>query len=331
MAATIKEVAERAGCSITTVSRAFNNSSAVKSETLIRIKAAAEYYKYYPNTIARAMVKQRNHTIAFVVDEKHFPVYLNPFYAAISEAVREQAEKIGYNVYVVSSKSFTGDGAMLISNKKVDGLIIAGKCKKELLDRFYSQNAPMVLVNSEARGHDMVSITADDYQGTVMAVEHLIDQGHTKIGLVSGNLYSYISTIRRKAFFETMRKYDIPIQQEYILSTEADINSSLKNVKELLQLKDPPTALFCMNDVIAVGAIKAVIRWGLKVPEDMAIIGFDNSNICTFIEPELTSISIDTQKMGALSVNALDRIISGKPIENRRICLETMLVKRSST
>jgi DNA-binding LacI/PurR family transcriptional regulator len=331
VAATIKEVARMAGCSITTVSRAFNDPKAVHPDTLKRIHAAAEHFKYSPNTIARAMVKQRNHTIAFVVDEKHFPVHLNPFYAAISEAVREQAEKLGYNVYVVSSKAFSGDASQLIKNKSVDGAILAGKCEPLLLEKLYVQNAPLVLVNSISEKYDLASVTADDYNGTVMAVEHLIGKGHTRIGLMAGNLYSYISGIRQKAFMDTMESHGYTVSPEMVMNTEADIASAMEKVKGVLQKENPPTAFFCMNDVIAVGVIKAAIRLGLTVPEDVAVIGFDNSNICTVIEPELTSISIDTQKMGSISVIALDKLITGKKLDPNKFCLDTSLIERQST
>lgn len=331
MAATIKEVARRAGCSITTVSRAFNNPTAVNPDTLSRVREAAEYYKYSPNTIARAMVKQRNHTIAFVVDEQHFPVHLNPFYAAISESVREEAEKLGYNVYVASSRAFSGETTQLIKNKSVDGVIIAGKCQEQLLDRLYHRGAPIVLVNSVSDKYDLPSVTADDYQGTVQAVEHLIEGGRKRIALLSGNLFSYITTIRRQAFLDTMEKHGITVREEYLENTEAVIPDAMEKAGRLLALPEPPDAIFCMNDVIGVGAVKAALRKGLQVPRDLAVVGFDNSSLCTVIEPELTSIHIDTQQMGSLSVIALDRIINGKPVENRQICLSTRLVKRSST
>ena len=331
MASTIKDVAKMAGCSITTVSRCFSSPQLVKSETRKKIEYAAKYCKYSPNAIARAMVKQRSHTVAFVVHETHFPLSSSPFYTAISEAVQETAEKLGYTVYVASCAAFSKDAGTLFSNKRIDGAILAGRCEKELVEQLSEQGAPVVVVNSAAERPDIVSITADDYNGTVLAVEHLIGKGHRRIGLLSGTLYSYISTIRQNAFIDTMAKHELPILPHYIQVTEPEIPSAAKCAQEMLSLPERPTALFCMNDAIAVGAVKAALRMGLRVPQDVAVAGYDDSSICRVIEPELTSISIDTQKMGALSMRALDAVISGQEVENKRICLETRLVERQST
>lgn len=331
MASTIKAVAEMAGCSITTVSRAFSTPNRVKPETLEKIQNAAKYYKYSPNAIARAMVMQRNHSIAFVIHEKHYPILLNPFYAAISQAAQEQAETLGYTVYIVSSKTFSQNASTLFIKKRVDGAILAGQYEPSLLDQLSDQGAPIVLVNSPSDRENIVSITVDDYNGTVQAIEHLIEKGHTKIGLVSGMLYPYIQNMRQNAFIDTMAKHELPIYPHYIKSTEPNIEHALAAVNELLELREPPTALFCMNDSIAIGAIKAALRKGLRVPEDLAVVGFDNSSLCTVIEPELTSVSIDTKKMGCDSANALIAMINGEDISEKHIRLDTKLITRQST
>ena len=331
MASTIKDVAKMAGCSITTVSRYFTAPELVKEKTRQSIEQAASFYKYSPNAIARAMVKQRNHTIAFVVHETHYPISTSPFYTAISEAVQETAGKLGYTVYVVSAGAFSKDAGTLFSNKRIDGAILAGRCEKELLDQLTDRGAPVVVVNSSTERPDIVAITADDYNGTVMAVEHLIERGHRRIGLLSGTLYSYISTIRQNAFIDTMARHELPILPHYIQVAEPEIPSAVGAARAMLTLAQRPTALFCMNDVIAVGAIKAALRMGLRVPQDLAVVGYDDSSICSVIEPELTSVSIDTHKMGELSMLALDAVINGRPVDNTRICLQTRLVQRHSS
>lgn len=329
--ATIKDVAEMAGCSIATVSRAFSAPEKLRPETLVKIEHAAKCCNYAPNAIARAMVLQRNKTIAFVIHEKHYPIMQNPFYAAISEAVQQEAEKNGYTVYIVSSKTFANSAMSMFANRSVDGVILAGQCEQMLLDVLQRQSAPVVLVNSQSVHDDIPSVTADDYDGSLQAVEHLIHRGHTRIGLLGGNLYPYVASARQNAFIDTMAKYDLPILPRYVRSCDANISSALSMATEMFSMENRPTALFCMNDVLAVGAIKAALRLQLHIPEDLAIVGYDDSNICQVIEPELTSVSVDTHRMGRESVNALIAKINGEQPGHIHLCLKTELIERQSS
>jgi len=331
MASTIKNVAKIAGCSITTVSRYYSAPELLKSETKKRIEYAAKSCNYSPNLIARAMVKQRNNTIAFVVSDKNYPVSNNPFYADIFQAVQLKAQKMGYTVILTSNSHFFNDAETMMSNKSVDGVILAGNCDEAILENLHSQLASVVLVNSDSRYSDVASVTADNYQGTVDAIEHLIVKGHIKIGMVTGNLYSYISNSRQRAFFDTLAAHNLPIYPYHIQTTTATIPDAVVTVSKMLSIENPPSALFCMNDSIAVGAIKAAIRKGLKVPEQLAVIGYDDSALCSIIEPELTSISVNTKQMGERSMEMLDLLINKKQITQNKICLTTKLICRKST
>lgn len=331
MRGSIKKVAELSGCSITTVSRCFTNPEKVKEQTRLRILQAARQCGYAPNVSAQALVRQRNHTLAFVVHQDNYPLMKNPFYADIYEAVQQESQKLGYSVYLTSGTLFHSEAQTMLSSRRVDGTIFAGKYEAVLLDFLYQQKLPVALINAPSPYPDVPCVTADDYKGTVTAVEHLISLGHSKIGLVAGELFSYISGIRQKAFLDTMGAHGLPILPNYIQHTTPDISTSMKAVSKMLQVKDPPTALFCMNDAIAVGAVKAALRHGLRIPQELAVVGYDNSNLCSVIEPELTSISVATQEMGKHSVQLLDQVINNIPIETYHLVLKTELVKRNST
>ena len=331
MGASIKKVAELSGCSITTVSRCFSNPAKVKEGTRLRILQAAQACGYAPNVSAQALVMRRNHTLAFVVHEDNYPLSKNPFYADIYQAVQQESQKLGYTVFLISSALFHHDARTMLSSRRVDGTIFAGKYEPVLLDFLYRQKLPVALINAPSPYADVLSVTADDYGGTVTAIEHLIDLGHEKIGLVAGALFSYISGIRQNAFINTMGANNLAILPNYIQHTKPDIPAALAAADRLMSLKDPPTALFCMNDAIAVGAIKAALRRGLHVPGDLAVVGFDGSNLCGVIEPELTSISVATGEMGKSAVRLLDRAITHQAIDQWQLVLKTELVKRSST
>lgn len=330
MAATIDDVAKLAGCSTATVSRAYSDPNKVRQKTREKIFRAADVLQYSPNAIARAMVMQRNNSIAFVVDEKHYPIMMNPFYAEIAQTVQLEAESRGYNVYITSSSS-TGKTADLFMRKRMDGVILAGQMDQAFLSRLHTQGMPLVLVNNRIDLTDVASITCNDYRGAMLAVEHLINRGHTRIGLVSGNLFHYVSENRRQAYIDTMERNGLPVDPRYICSSDPNQQDAIRCVSSLLSLEDPPTALFCMNDSIAVGAIKAALRHGLRVPDDLAVVGFDGSSICTVIEPELTSIAVDTEAMGRLSAKTLIKLIEGKQPSSMQVVLQPQLQIRASS
>lgn len=330
MASTIQDVARLAGCSITTVSRVYSAPEKVRDETREKVYAAAKALQYSPNAIARAMVLQQNHSIAFVIDQKQYPVSHNPFYLAISEAVQQEAEKWGYQVYITSN-SAAAQSSDLFMHKRVDGVIFAGQTDPQFLMRVHAQGMPIVLVNNDTDLDGVASIVSDDYHGTVQAIEHLIARGHRRIGLISGNLFPYISATRYRAFLDTMAAHQLTVEPAYSRTVEPTREDALRCVQALLQTETPPTALFCMNDQIAIGAIKAALRLGLRVPESLAVVGFDGSAVCTVIEPELTSVSVDTAAMGRLGAQTLIGMIGGKPPKVWHTELGTTLKIRQST
>lgn len=329
MAATIQDVAKLAGCSITTVSRAFSAPNKVRPDTRDRIERAAAALQYSPNAIARAMVMQKSNSIAFVIGEQHYPIMHNPFYADIAEAVQIEAERMGYNVYITSTGAATRT-ADLFMRKRMDGVVLAGQTDQKLLTRLHTQGMPLVLVNNRIDLTDVASITSNDYSGATLAVEHLIAKGHTRIGLVAGNLFHYISQSRYQAYCDTLRRHGLLVEERYIVSTEATQQDALRAVDGLMAQPVPPSALFCMNDRIAVGAVKAALRRGLRVPDEVAVVGFDDSNICTVIEPELTTVAVDTGAMGTISAKTLIRLIEGRQPKQMQVVLTPKLVVRGS-
>lgn len=330
MAATIDDVAKLAGCSITTVSRAYSQPQKVRPETRERILRAAEILRYSPNAIARAMVQQRNNNLAFVVAPKHYPIMLNPFYAEIAEAVQREAESLGYYVYITSSDEHR-DSFQLFMNKRVDGVVLAGQTEQSLLSHLSTLGIPMVLANNRLDLNDVPSITSNDYSGATLAIEHLIERGHTRIGLVAGTLFHYVSASRRQAYCDTLARHGIEVDPSYLYTVAPTQQAAMEAVDEILLQDTPPTALFCMNDRIAVGAIKAALRRGLRIPDDLAVVGYDGSSLCTVIEPELTSVRVDTDTMGRMSARMLIDRIQGKEPDCMQTVLQPTLVVRNST
>lgn len=326
MAATIADVARLAGCSITTVSRAYSAPEKVREQTRMRIAKAAETLQYSPNAIARAMVRQRNNNLAFVVDPKHYPIMINPFYAEMAEAVQQEAEERGYYVYITASNHRD-----LFMKKRVDGVVLAGQIDQTLLVSLRSQGMPVVQANNRPEHVDIPSIISDDYHGTVQAMEHLIERGHTRIGLFAGRLQPYISEIRYQAYCDVLERHGLPFRADYVCEVEPRQEDACAAADTVLARPDRPTALFCMNDRIAIGVMKAALRRGMRIPEELAVMGYDGSSLCTVIEPELTSVRVDIEEIGRRSARILIDLIEEKPIGPAQIVIQPRLSLRATT
>lgn len=324
MAATIADVANLAGCSITTVSRAFSVPEKVRPQTREKIFQAAEVLRYSPNAIARAMVHQRNHNLAFVVDPWQYPL-TDPFYGEIAGAVQLEAEQRDYCVYITAS-----DRRELFMKKRVDGVILAGRADETLLAYLRGQSIPAVQINDRPAAADVPSVTADNYAGARLAMDYLVKQGHTRIGLVTYRRLARLAEGRR-AYEDVLRQHNIPLCTAYICQVEPRMEAARLAVDEMLALPEPPTALFCMNDCLAVGAMKAALRRGLHVPDQLAIIGYDGSNLCRTTEPELSSVWVDGCGMGRRSARMLIDLIEGNFVPEMRMVIRPELTLRGTT
>lgn len=331
MPSTILDVARLSGFSKTTVSRAFVNPEHVQEETRLRIYEAAKTLNYTPNAIARAMVRKKTDNLAFIIYEQQYPVVLNPFYSPIFEAVLQTAAKRGYSLFVSSDKDVRLPSGELYMKKQMDGVIIAGKTDTDTVMSLMRQHIPVVLLNNALDIEGLPSVTTDHYGGAVQAMEHLFERGHRKIGLIAGRFSPHPYNMRFKAYTDALKRHGCEIDHRFLKTIEPTLDDSMHCVASLLAMQDRPTALFCTNDTIAVGAIKAALRIGLRVPQDIAVVGFDDSYICRIMEPELTSVRVDTEKMGRAAADALIALIDGQPDKAHNITVKTQLIVRQST
>lgn len=331
MGSTILDVAKICGFSKATVSRAFASPEQVNEETRNKIYEAARAVNYTPNAIARAMVRKRTDNIAFIIYEQQYPVVLNPFYSPIFEAVLQTTSKKGFSLFISSDKDVRLPNGEIYMKKQMDGVIIAGQTDAEAIVGLKKQNIPVVLLNNKLEMDDLVCITADQYGGAISAMEHLIERGHRKIGLISGKFSPYIYSSRYNAYMDTLKKYNCEIDYRFIQTIEPTMDDACRCATSLLSLEDRPTALFCTNDTIAIGAIKAVLRAGLRIPQDVAIVGYDDSDICSVIEPELTTVKVDKTQMGRLAALKLIALINGEELKERMVETPTALIVRKTT
>lgn len=307
---TIYDVSRLSGVSTATISRAFSSPELVRESTRRKVFEAAEVLHYYPNAIARAMARQRTDKIAFLICKKGATI-LDEFYASICEGIMRQTNRSDYQL-VISTAEDWNLAPNTAKSKQIEGVILGGNVQADMVSEFQSQKMAMVLVNNRMPGFDSPYVVSDEYGGVQLAVNHLVGKGHRNIAMIAGRFSPYIVGERYNAFLEIARNCGIQVDAQHIKMCDPDLESATQSAVELLRQKDRPTAIFGANDVTAAGAMKAAIRLKLRVPEDVAIIGYDDSTMCKVMEPELTSVHIDCRRMGEVSVERLQALLAGE-------------------
>ena len=331
MAATIIDVAKMCGYSKATVSRAYASPETVSEKAREKVYAAAKKLNYAPNAIARAMVRQRTENIAFIIHEKQSPAILNPFYSLALEAAMQEGTRRNYSLFITTNQDMQLPNGEVCIRKHMDGVIFAGEATPSAIEEFRRQNIPVVLLNNQLDMEGLPCVTVDHFGGAVAATEHLCQRGHRKIGLLAGRFSHQVREARFGGYCKVLQEQGIPLDMQYVVDLDPTMEDAQQAMASLLALPNPPTAVFCTNDTIAAGAVKAVLRAGLRVPEDVAVVGFDDSYISRMMEPELTTVRIDAVKMGRIATQKLFDLIEELPVEETLIQLPTELVVRNST
>ncbi|MDY0289288.1 MAG: LacI family DNA-binding transcriptional regulator [Sphaerochaeta sp.] len=331
MGSTIIDVARICGYSKTTVSRAFASPEMVSEKARDIIYSAAKQVNYTPDAIARAMVRKKTNNIGFIVNDQQYPVVLNPFYSPVFEGVLQVGRERGYSVFIASEKDIKLPTGQIYVKKQMDGVIICGQTEERIIEGFRSQNIPVVLLNNVFDLENLVCVTVDHYGGTIKAIEHLIAKGKRDIAIVSGHFSPYVFNERFRGYTDTLEKHGITLEKEYMKIVEPILVQAMDCAKELLALEHRPTAIFATNDIIAIGAIKVALRSKVSIPDEISIVGFDDSDYSEIIEPELTTVRIDKQEMGKIAAGKLIDILEGVQVEKQIIVCKTHLIERETT
>lgn len=325
MAYTIRDVSRLAGVSTATVSRTFTAPDRVSPKARQSVVEAARILNYQPNAIARSMARQQTERVAFLICKQGSGI-LDEFYAGICEGIMHEINASDYQLLISTAEEWE-----VVKQKQVDGVILGGQATPALVSDFQAQKIPIVLVNNEVQGTKIPCVLNDEEAGVRMAVRHLAERGHTKIGMIVGRLSPYIYGKRYDAFLKVMKELELPIRNGYIRSADPAVGTAAETAMDLLTMEDPPTAVLGANDVLATGVIKAAIRLGKRIPEDVAVIGFDDSSVCGALEPEMTSIHICKHEMGIRSARLLLELLKGTETGEDLQVVPPRIVVRDST
>ena len=326
---TIYDVSRLSGVSIATVSRAFSNPEMVREKTRQKVFEAAEVLHYSPNAIAQAMARQRTNKIAFLICKEGATI-LDEFYAGICNGIMHAINQLDYEL-VISTAADWDLAASNSRNKQVEGVILGGNARPDMISELQSRKVAVVLVNNRMPGFDLPCVVSDEYGGVRQALEHLISRGHRDIAMLAGRFSPYILNERYRAFWEIAQAHGLPVDARHIKLCDPTVESAAEACLELLSREDRPTAIFGTNDAVAAGAMKAARRLGLRLPEDLAVTGLDDSSVCRMLEPELTSVHIDCRQMGELSVKMMQTLLAGEKAVPQVTVVPTELQIRSST
>jgi LacI family transcriptional regulator len=333
---TINDVARHTGVSKATVSAVLNNSGVVKSDTRNRVLAAIELLNYRPTQHSARSAGRHHKSIALLIKEHD-----NPYYDDITAGVRAHAEQHGYVLFVVSSEGAYGAehrAVELLRDKDVDGLIAAPVLDEHAdLSHFFDlkrRNFPFVLLE-EIRGVPASLVDVENIGASQLAVEYLFSLGHRRVAHFAGPAYSAHSQDRVDGVRRAYSSTNLVFADEDLIETGAHMAEGYRCARELFSTRperDWPTAVTCYNDLVAMGVCRALADLGIRCPEDVSVIGYDDISFCESFSVPLTSVRVPKFEMGQIAAQLLVRHIESKEaLPPQKVYLDAKLVVRSST
>ncbi|BCZ47761.1 transcriptional regulator RbsR [Clostridium gelidum] len=331
---TIYEIAKIAGVSPTTVSKVINNYPDVSDKTRARIQKILNDENFLPNSQAQFLSTKKTWTLGIVYFE-NLGVGLNhPFFSGVIESFKKQADEYGYSLLFGSKNDRLKNDTFLEYFKyrcvEAVAIICTDPKDKETLELIES-DFPIVVIDMFNKNTS--TVTSDNVEGCNLAIKYLYDLGHRKIAHISGANYldNWPSAIREECYIKEMNKLNLEILDGYIANgVNFDVSGGYTAMKELLKLKDRPTAVFAAGDKIAIGAINAVKEAGLSVPDDISIIGFDDIEVARYITPKLTTIRQNCNEIGKTAVDLLVEQINQKAKLKINKIIPVELIERDS-
>lgn len=330
MKPTIYDIAREAGVSATTVSKVINNKGRISEKTKKKIMEIIDKLHYQPSVLASAMKGKSTYTIALLI-----PDAANPIYAQYLKYIEEYGQELGFSVVMCSTGSDPEKEAKhitLLKQKRVDGFIIASVFKNEpVLRQLIEEEIPLVFIALHRSELPVGSVTGDDYLGGYVATEHLLSLGHRRIGIIAEE--GTVSGVERvRGYEKALINAGIEIDKNLVrTTTEPTIEGAQLCARELLASGRRPTAIFGCNDILAIGAMLAAKELGIKLPDELSVVGFDNTVMCKIVEPQLSSIAIPVHEMGRQAMGLLIQQIEQKDNTKQRISLLPELIIRQST
>lgn len=340
--ATLSDIAESVGVASMTVSRVINENGYVSDETREKVLQAVKEMNYRRNGLARNLKRQFTETVGLVLGD-----ISNPYSTELARAVRETLINRGFSLFICISEHSAKEDIVAfesLANHSVDGIIVATRSNEggdKYLNGIVESNIPVVVIGRDFQHEDVDFVSPDNLRGGFEATQHLIDLGHERIGFIGANLKGGSSLKRLQGYLKALEQHNIEIDERLVTGRNEDVSEvpgysteeiGFEGMKRLLSLPKPPTAVFARNDFTAIGAMSAIKEAGLRIPEDIAIVGFDDISLAVRTSPPLTTVRQPMRLEGQLAAEMLLERIEGREKYSRRErILNCELIVREST
>lgn len=324
----LRDVAELAKVSTATVSRVLSNTGRVTEKTRRKVTEAMQELDYQPNFLGRQLRKMETKTILVVV-----PDIANTFFSKVLRGIEAVAAKHGFQVLMGDSQNSSLSESQYLNHlryKQVDGVILLTARTNPRLVEELSDNYPIVLACEYLEGSRIPTVSIDNISSARKMTSHLIQLGHRRIAHISGPMSIILGRDRLKGYEQAMVQNNLEMDQVLVQEGDFSYESGYQLMKKLLALQTPPTAVFAANDEMAIGAIKAIKHFQLSVPEDIAVVGFDDIQMASIFEPGLTTVAQPTYQIGNTAMALLVSLMKKEKIVKKQFVLEEQLIVRES-
>lgn len=333
---TMETIAERAGVSKMTVSRVLNKHPYVSNKVRQKIQDIMKEMNYRPNLSASVLSSRSSKTLGLVIQFYNNNIFTTNYLMEVMFGLEQALDSSGFNLVLFSRIHPKSKKYEDITNWHYSGLvkgyvIVAPPVDSPIVKILLKENIPFVIVSGRSENKNANWVDADNYNGGFMATEHLINLGHRKIAYIGGPGNSANSLEREKGYIKALEYHDIKPSSSYRVTGEFEQRAAYEGALKLLSLRNPPTAIFASNDLMALGAMQAAKDKGLKIPRDISIIGFDNIDLSMSSDPALTTVNQDARALGTTAAEFLVQFDKDNPAPALKKILEVSLIKRGST
>jgi LacI family transcriptional regulator len=328
---TIYDIAKKANVSAMTVSKVINNTGKISDKTRAKVKQIMEEMNYVPNSMARGLVTQETKILSLLI-----PDITNPFFTTVARGAEDAAMRLGYKLLFGNSDESLAkekEYVDMVLSTRVDGVLFSAASDESgpHLQTLRRHGIPFVLLDREVPGVESDTVSGDNKEGARKLVEHLIALGHRRIALVNGSLAVSTARERLAGYKDALKLNDIPLDENLVLEMNYKYFGDGEALDKLLRLDSPPTAVFAGNNFIALGLIRKLRERGIRVPEDMSVVCFDELDV-SVLDPFFTVVSQPAYQFGEMGVRLLVERIKGTTTpEWKKIMLPSELIVRSSS
>lgn len=329
---TLEDIAKQAGVSRSTVSRVINDKPFVRDAVRARVWEVINKTGYQPNVAARSLASQRSYMIGLVLPHSVSYMFSDPFIPHLIQGIAQSCNRSDFTLGLFHASTKEDEKKMYPRVSRaglLDGVILqAGHHGDPLMDRLIDSDLPLVFVGRPFQSKNVSYVDIDNIEGAYNAVSHLIRQGYSRIATIAGTQLSTVGIDRKQGYIRALHDRDLPIDDDLIAEGDFSEEGGYQAMRDLLSAR--PEAVFAASDTMAIGAIRAVRDAGLKIPDDIAVVGFDDLPVAKMTSPALTTIRQPINRLGSTAVETLINMINNGSKPHNRIILSTELVVRDS-